>query len=73
MVRLMIKKDWLEIANEYANRVYGISAVDVVCGGDEKELLAHWYGAAQDLWGVCRLIDERANKYDLISNTGFNL
>lgn len=69
----MIKKDWLKIANEYANRVYGISAADVICGGDEKELLAHWYGPIQNLWDVYRLIDERANKYDLISNNQSDL
>lgn len=72
-MRLMIKKDRLKITDECADRVRGISAADVICGGDEKELLAHWYGATQDLWNVYQLIEEQANKYDLCSNNQLNL
>lgn len=69
----MTKKHWLTIAGEYANRVYGIGAADVICGGDEQEPIAHWYGSTHDLWDIYRLVDERANKYDLISSEQFDL
>lgn len=61
----MTKKHWLKIADEYANKVYGISAADVICGGDEQELLASWYCETQKVFEIYRFIDERAGKYEL--------
>ena len=58
-------KQFLKSADEYAYRRYGISAVDIICGGDVKEFLAKWYDEKNGIEDVRRLIDERAEKYDL--------
>ena len=56
-------KQLLKHANEYAYQRYGISAADIICGGDIKEFFAKWYDVK--IGDIRRLIDEQAEKYDL--------
>lgn len=62
-------KQFLQSADEYAYRRYGISAVDIICGGDVKEFFTKWYDEKIGIEGIQKLIDERADKYGL---TGIN-
>lgn len=58
-------KQFLKRADEYAYQRYGISAVDIICGGDMNEFFAKWYDVKICVNGIQRLIDEQAEKYDL--------
>ncbi|MGO0307856.1 hypothetical protein ACTL6P_14845 [Endozoicomonas acroporae] len=55
----------LKYADEYAYQRYGISAVDIICGGDMKEFFAKWYDEKIGVEAIRQLIDEQAEKYDL--------